>query len=62
LLQSDNIFQPAAACMLQGQMLAALLSWPQATFASKVELDQAAGSVKVKGEGVEAWVSAAAAR
>jgi hypothetical protein len=39
--------------MLQGQMLAALLSWPQATFASKVELDQAAGSVKVRrGEGV----------
>jgi hypothetical protein len=32
---------------LQGQMLAALLQWPQATFASKVELDKAAGKVKV---------------
>lgn len=28
-------------------MLAALLKWPQATFASKVEFDKAAGSVKV---------------
>jgi electron transfer flavoprotein alpha/beta subunit len=28
-------------------MLAALLKWPQATFASKVEFDKAAGSVQV---------------
>jgi electron transfer flavoprotein beta subunit len=28
-------------------MLAGLLKWPQATFASKVEFDKAAGSVKV---------------
>ncbi|WIA35004.1 hypothetical protein OEZ86_003500 [Tetradesmus obliquus] len=33
-----------------GQMLAGLLSWPQATFASKVELDKAAGSAKVTRE------------
>ncbi|KAF6246280.1 hypothetical protein COO60DRAFT_1707605 [Scenedesmus sp. NREL 46B-D3] len=33
-----------------GQMLAALLSWPQATFASRVEVDQSAGSVKVTRE------------
>jgi electron transfer flavoprotein alpha/beta subunit len=38
----------AACCVLQGQMLAALLKWPQATFASKVEFDKAAGSVKVR--------------
>jgi electron transfer flavoprotein alpha/beta subunit len=30
-------------------MLAGLLRWPQATFASKVELDKAAGNVKVGG-------------
>lgn len=29
-------------------MLAALLKWPQATFASKVEFDKAAGRVKVR--------------
>ncbi|KAF8056392.1 etfB [Scenedesmus sp. PABB004] len=33
-----------------GQMLAALLNWPQATFASKVELDRAAGRVTVTRE------------
>jgi hypothetical protein len=33
--------------LVQGQMLAGLLSWPQATFASKVELDKAAGAVQV---------------
>uniref|UniRef100_A0A383WD85 Electron transfer flavoprotein subunit beta n=1 Tax=Tetradesmus obliquus TaxID=3088 RepID=A0A383WD85_TETOB len=33
-----------------GQMLAGLLSWPQATFASKVELDKAASSAKVTRE------------
>jgi electron transfer flavoprotein alpha/beta subunit len=38
----------AACWVLQGQMLAALLKWPQATFASKVDLDKAAGSVKVR--------------
>ena len=33
-----------------GQMLAALLRWPQATFASKVEVDAAAGSALVTRE------------
>ena len=33
-----------------GQMLAALLKWPQATFASKVEIDQAANKARVTRE------------
>jgi hypothetical protein len=33
-----------------GQMLAALLDWPQATFASRVEPDPAAGLVTVTRE------------
>eukprot|EP00877_Chromochloris_zofingiensis_P007035 jgi/Chrzof1/2585/Cz11g21080.t1 len=33
-----------------GQMLAALLRWPQATFASKVEVDKAGGRVQVTRE------------
>lgn len=37
-------------CNQTGQMLAALLKWPQATFASKVELDKAAGSIQVTRE------------
>jgi hypothetical protein len=58
-LQSVSL-RAAACCGVQGQMLAALLSWPQATFASKVEVDQAAGSVKVRRGGGD-WVAAAAA-
>ena len=41
-------------------MLAALLKWPQATFASKVELDKAGGSIKV-GPAAAAAAAAAAA-
>ena len=37
-----------------GQMLAALLGWPQATFASKVEADPAAGTATVTREVVTA--------
>ncbi len=33
-----------------GQMLAALLKWPQATFASKIEIDQAAQKARVTRE------------
>lgn len=33
-----------------GQMLAALLKWPQATFASKVEIDQATNKARVTRE------------
>lgn len=40
----------AVAAVSQGQMLAGLLNWPQATFASKVEFDQSSGSVKVTRE------------
>jgi electron transfer flavoprotein alpha/beta subunit len=47
LLWPHRFNPPAALVLLQGQMLAALLAWPQATFASKVEVDAAAGSVKV---------------
>lgn len=36
--------------LLQGQMLAGLLNWPQATFASKVEVDRSAGCVTVTRE------------
>jgi hypothetical protein len=39
--------------VVQGQMLAGLLRWPQATFASKVELDKAARTIQVGGWG---WV------
>ena len=45
---ASSCLLPAAAFILQGQMLAALLSWPQAAFASRVEVDEAAGSVKVR--------------
>jgi len=34
---------------MQGQMLAALLDWPQATFASKVVMDKAAGACACQG-------------
>mmetsp|Transcript_36109 Transcript_36109/g.80348 ORF Transcript_36109/g.80348 Transcript_36109/m.80348 type:complete len:252 (-) Transcript_36109:1360-2115(-) len=37
-------------CNQTGQMLAALLGWPQATFASKVEVDAAAGQARVTRE------------
>jgi electron transfer flavoprotein beta subunit len=37
-------------CNQTGQMLAALLGWPQATFASLIELDPAAGRVQVTRE------------
>eukprot|EP00879_Flechtneria_rotunda_P005417 GHRR01005709.1.p1 GENE.GHRR01005709.1~~GHRR01005709.1.p1 ORF type:complete len:255 (+),score=93.32 GHRR01005709.1:155-919(+) len=37
-------------CNQTGQMLAALLNWPQATFASKVEVDNSAGQVTVTRE------------
>lgn len=37
-------------CNQTGQMLAALLKWPQATFASKLKLDKATGSVEVTRE------------
>ena len=37
-------------CGYAGQMLAALLGWPQATFASKVEADPAAGTATVTRE------------
>jgi len=33
-----------------GQMVAALLKWPQATFASKVEIDKTAQKAKVTRE------------
>lgn len=33
-----------------GQMLAALLKWPQATFASKLEIDQATNKARVTRE------------
>ncbi|KAK9818063.1 hypothetical protein WJX72_006482 [[Myrmecia] bisecta] len=37
-------------CNQTGQMLAALLRWPQATFASKVEVDKAASKAQVTRE------------
>ena len=36
--------------MYAGQMLAALLGWPQATFASKVEVDAGGSTVRVSRE------------
>lgn len=36
--------------VVTGQMLAGLLSWPQATFASKVDVDRSRGAVKVMQE------------
>ncbi|KAL3148310.1 hypothetical protein ABBQ38_013774 [Trebouxia sp. C0009 RCD-2024] len=37
-------------CNQTGQMLAALLKWPQATFASKLEIDQATNKARVTRE------------
>lgn len=40
----------APPAVTQGQMLAAMLGWPQATFASKVEIEAAAGRARVTRE------------
>lgn len=43
-------FDEGKCALRTGQMLAALLGWPQATFASKVEADPAASTATVTRE------------
>lgn len=41
LLDPGHGYDPRCCCQTQGQMLSALLGWPQATFASKLEVRHA---------------------
>ena len=49
-LATSHVQKSMTTSCNSGQMLAGLLKWPQATFASKVEIDQAAKQARVTRE------------